>query len=109
GWRVIREIVDQRLFWWSDLLDSLEDALPPEARIVSLSPSVKEGQYTIDFTAKLETNDARLGFVRTLEDRPEFEDVYPKSCTENQGLIECSYTMRYLGPDGRAQPLRPVK
>jgi Tfp pilus assembly protein PilN len=99
-WHVIHDLINQRTFRWSQLFASLEDALPPEARITSVSPHVKQGAVGLDLNARLETSDARLNFVRALDTRPDYRNVYPASCSDTPGSIECSYVMTYL-PNGK--------
>jgi hypothetical protein len=103
-WRIIRELVDRRTFWWSELFASLEAVLPPDVRIISVSPHVHEGRYDVELVARLASPQSGLNFVKVLEDRPEFENVYPRDCGEMQGEYECRYSMRYLGQDPVGKP-----
>jgi Tfp pilus assembly protein PilN len=95
-WRIIKELVDRRTFWWSELFASLEEALPPNVRILSVMPHLKDGRFGLDLVARVEDVGAGLHFVRVLEERPEFEEVYPKSVTEQGGAIEYTYSAFYL-------------
>jgi hypothetical protein len=107
-WRVIKELVDRRTFWWSELFASLEVALPHNVRIISVTPHIKDGEYQLDLVARAEDVGAGLDFVRVLEERPEFEGVYPRTVSEQQGVAEYSYTARYLSDAAsRAQPADP--
>jgi hypothetical protein len=103
-WRIVRELVDRRTFWWSELFASFEEVLPPEVRIVSVAPRVREGRYQVDLVARLANPQAGLNFVKVLEDRPEFESVFPRDCGEQQGEFECRYEMIYLGRGTEPKP-----
>jgi Tfp pilus assembly protein PilN len=96
-WKILRELVDRRTFWWSELFASFEKSLPAHVRIMSVSPHVKDGHYLIDLEARLTSPQDGLDFAKVLEDRPEFEKVYPRDCGEQQGQYECRYEMTYLG------------
>jgi hypothetical protein len=96
-WKVIRDLVDQRTFWWSELFQTFEEVLPPEVRLLTVTPRVSSGNYRIDITARLDSAPTGLSLVHTLEERPEFEGVNPHDCAEKNGEVECRYTMRYLG------------
>lgn len=102
-WKVIRDLVDKRTFWWSELFASFEEVLPEEVKIVSLSPTVREGQYHIELAARTKTKDAAFRFVSQLEERPEFADVYLMNVHEEQGVFMAQYTMKYVSR-GSAPP-----
>jgi hypothetical protein len=108
-WRIIRELVDRRAFWWSELFASFEAALPPDVRITSVTPRVRDRRYDVEVVARLASPQAGLNFLKVLEDRPEFENVYPQTCSETQGEYDCRYLMRYLGqePESKPKPAAP--
>jgi hypothetical protein len=95
-WIIIKELVDRRTFWWSELFLSLEEALPPDVRVVSVTPHVSQDDYLVDLTARVRDIEAGLAFVQVLEDRPEFEGVYPRTYTGGDDSIEYMYSMRFL-------------
>jgi hypothetical protein len=110
-WLVIKELIDRRTFWWSELFVSLEAALPRGARIVSVTPRVGRDEYQVDLVAWVDNVASGLDFVHVLEERPEFEGVFPRSQSVSQDGYEFTYGMRYLseaapGPGGgKAAPL----
>lgn len=108
-WKVIRDLVDKRTFWWSQLFASFEDVLPRDVRIVSVSPMIREGQYDIELSAKVPTKDAGLRFVKMLEDRPEFSDVYPVTVAEEQGAYTVTYKMHYAAMGNATRSASDVK
>jgi hypothetical protein len=96
-WGVLKDLVDRRTFSWTVLFSRLEQVLPREVRLISIAPDVAEGQVTLDVVALARPSQAGLSLVGLLEQREEFEDVYPKSVSEQEGGgAEFHYTMRYL-------------
>ena len=96
-WVVLKDLVDRRTFSWTGLFARLEKVLPREVRLVSIAPDVKQGQVVLDIMAVAQPASAGLGLVGLLEQRPEFEDVYPVNLNEGTGGgAEFSYKMRYL-------------
>lgn len=95
-WTQLKDLVDRRLFSWSGLFSVLEDTLPNGVRLLALTPSVQKGQVTLRISAVARTVDEALGFMRALEERQEFEKVWPTSRGTGQDGFEYQYEMRYL-------------
>ena len=91
-WTRAKELVDRRLFSWTDLFASLEDVIPDGVRLVSITPRVEKGEVEITLAAMVRTPDDGWEFVRVLQDHPEFSNVYPTSEAES-GLF--NYKMVY--------------
>lgn len=100
-WRLVKELVDRRVFRWTRLFARLADTLPEDVRLTSIAPTLEKGAVTLDLDAAARSLDAGLAFIKVLEDRPEFADVYPKGGvrTSPTGEEEFTYTMRYLDAD----------
>jgi Tfp pilus assembly protein PilN len=98
-WQVIRGLVDQRVFSWARLLGRLEAVLPPDVRLVSIAPSVKDGQIILDIAAVGRSVSDGFGLMKALEATPDFDDVVPQSVGEvaDSGGVrgEIHYTMKY--------------
>lgn len=109
-WALVKDLVDRRTFWWSDLLVRLEETLPPRTRLVSIAPMVKEGQVRLEITAVVRSTDAGLELGRVLEKRIEFRDVRPASISSTkEGDEEFRYTMRYAPPAPGTPAASPAK
>jgi Tfp pilus assembly protein PilN len=104
-WSLIKGLVDRRTLSWTALLSVLEDVMPPDVRLVSISPETKGDELALDITAIARSQEAALAFVGLLEQRPEFEDIYPGSLTELADGTELRCSMRYR-PTG-APPASP--
>jgi Tfp pilus assembly protein PilN len=91
-WTRVKELVDRRMFSWTDLFASLEEVIPDGVRLVSIAPKVEKGDVEITISAMVRTPDDGWEFVRVLQDHPEFSNVYPTSEAES-GLF--NYKMGY--------------
>lgn len=108
-WRAIRSLVDQRVFSWARLLGRLEAVIPPNVRLMSIAPTVKDGQISLEISAVGRSLDDGFAFLNALQASPDFGDVVPSSVGEvtDQGGVrgEIRYTMSYH-PD--ATPPAPL-
>jgi hypothetical protein len=97
-WSQLKELVDQRAFSWTGLFGVLEQALPPDVRLINIAPKVEKGVVTLEFTAAARSYEQGLELIQALENRPEFEDVIPKSRDASTNTSESTfrYEMRYL-------------
>lgn len=93
-WTQLKDLVDRRVFSWSGLFSVLEDTIPDGVRLVSVVPKMEKGQVGLQIVAEARTFDEALGFMRALEDRPEFSDVWP---SRREGTEEpvYQYDMKY--------------
>ena len=101
-WSLLKELVDGRAFSWTGLLARLETALPPDVRLVAIAPENKHGRIQLSLDAVARNAEHAVAFVKALEDRPEFEDVFVLQIDEEKEGARCRYKMTYL-PD--APPL----
>jgi Tfp pilus assembly protein PilN len=100
-WVLLKDLVDRRMFSWSGLFAVLEDALPKGVRVLSIAPNVEKGQMKLELLAVARSNEDALQLIRVLEDRPEFDDVVPRTRTaEPDGQLSVRLTMVYT-PSGR--------
>jgi len=94
-WTQLKDLVDRRVFSWSALLAVLEDTLPDGVRLVSLSPKVEMGKVTLQINAVARTFDEALLFMKALDERPEFSEVWPTRRETNPDGIGYQYDMKY--------------
>lgn len=101
-WALLKELVDRRTLSWTGLLADLEEVLPPGVRLVAIAPNVKAGVMHLELGAVSRSLDEGLAFVRALQDRRGFADVYPLGVhTRDDGGVDIHYGMTYL-PDEAA-------
>ena len=91
-WGQIKDLVDRRAFSWTLLFAHLESVLPDGVRLVSVAPSVRKGELLLDVTAVARSPEEAREFVRRLEGREQFDDVY---LMEEGESGEVRFTMRY--------------
>jgi Tfp pilus assembly protein PilN len=105
-WTLVKQLVDQRAFSWTQLFGLFETLLPDGVRLVSITPNVRRGQIQLTVTAVVREPGQGWQLVRVLEDSGHFKDVYPTS-EEEEGAF--SYTMRYVPPPpAQASPAAPA-
>ena len=75
--REANEIINQRLFSWTDLLNQLQTTLPDDVRITSLRPRVDRGTVTVQMTVAGRSVDDIEEFMTNLEKTEAFSDVFP--------------------------------
>jgi Tfp pilus assembly protein PilN len=91
-WGLIKDLVDRRAFSWTLLFAHLESVLPDGVHLVSIAPTVRKGEVLLDVTAVARTPEDAREFVRRLEGREEFDDVYLREEGERG---EVRFTMKY--------------
>jgi cell division protein FtsB len=99
-WTLIKDLVDRRAFSWTLLFAHLESVQPDGVRLLSIGPTVRKGEVLIDVSAIARTPEEAREFVRRLEGREEFDDVYLR---EEAEAGEVRFTMKYK-PTGRLPP-----
>jgi Tfp pilus assembly protein PilN len=107
-WSLLKELVDGRAFSWTGLLARLETALPPDVRLVAIAPETKHGHIQLSLDAVARSAEHAVAFVKALEDRPEFEDVFVLQIDEEREGARCRYKMTYLPDAASPDPTPPV-
>ncbi|RPI49328.1 MAG: hypothetical protein EHM55_23965 [Acidobacteria bacterium] len=86
--REVNEIINKRLFSWTDLLNRLETTLPDDVRIMSLRPRVdRDGTVTVQMTVAGRSVDDIEQFMANLETTTAFSDVFPLQDEPAEGGI----------------------
>lgn len=101
-WTQLKDLVDRRVFSWSGLFVVLEDTLPDGVRLVNLTPKVEKGQVVLRINATARTFEEALEFMRALEERPEFSNVWPTTRGSGPEGVDYQYEMTYLPQPHRA-------
>ena len=100
-WGLIKDLVDRRAFSWTLLFAHLESVLPDGVHLTSIIPTVKKGEVLLDVTAIARSPEDAREFVRRLEGREEFDDVYLR---EEGDRGEVRFTMKYRPSLSRTVP-----
>jgi Tfp pilus assembly protein PilN len=98
-WGLIKDLVDRRAFSWTLLFAHLEAVLPDGVHLISIAPRVRKGEVLIEVAAVVRTPEDAREFVRRLEGRREFDDVY---LLEEGERGEVRFTMKYRPALSRA-------
>jgi Tfp pilus assembly protein PilN len=114
-WGLVKDLVDRRAFSWTLLFAHLESVLPDGVHLTSIIPTVKKGEVLLDVAAVARTPEDAREFVRRLEGREEFDDVYLR---EEGDRGEVRFTMKYRPslsravlppvPTAQAAPIAPA-
>lgn len=107
-WALVKDLVDGRVFSWTDLLRRLERVMPPDVRLVSLSPEAHKGAVRLTVRAVAESLDGGIAFVRALEQREEFSDVYLLRADDRGGSSEFDYRLLFRPPPAPAGGAPPA-
>jgi hypothetical protein len=111
-WKLVKDLVDQRVFSWSTLFSVLEETLPDGVRLEALQPQVRDGQISLEMQASSRTHEEAMLLLSSMEARPEFAGVQPRSrSTLDDGSIAMVLAVKqYLPqePKPAAAPASPA-
>jgi type IV pilus assembly protein PilN len=80
------ELVERRRLSWIELFFDLQEDLPPQVRIVSLSPTLQEGgRLALDLRVAGRSASDVISFVQALEADKKFQNVVLRSQQEGTG------------------------
>jgi hypothetical protein len=104
-WTALKGLVDLRSFSWTGLLFGLEATLPKDIRLKAITPEFRKGRFFLTLEAVARNAEDAVPLVKTLEDRPEFADVFLAQIGEGSTDVLCRYEMTYW-PEA-APPVAP--
>ncbi|MDP9147344.1 MAG: hypothetical protein M3N22_06765 [Acidobacteriota bacterium] len=71
----LNSLIDGRSFNWTQMFMDLEHILPGGVRVVSIEPRQVKGHVEVKLTVGASSDDAKLKFLRALEDSHQFSDI----------------------------------
>ena len=71
----INGIIDARSFNWTQMFMDLERILPAGVHVVSIEPKQAKGRVEVKLLVGATSDEAKLNFLRALEDSKEFTEV----------------------------------
>jgi type IV pilus assembly protein PilN len=71
----LNSLIDQQSLNWTQMFMDLEKILPPGVRLLSIEPVHTKGEVTVTLHAGAINDEAKLQFLRALENSPAFKDV----------------------------------
>jgi Tfp pilus assembly protein PilN len=95
--REANAIIGQRLFSWTELLNTIEKTLPDNVRITSLRPTVgRDGEVIILMMVTGRAVEDISQFITDLEATSSFTEVYPtEDDTMEDGQVQATVRGRY--------------
>ena len=97
----LAEAYRQKGFSWTELFNQLEETLPRNVRITSISPSAAKGVMEVKLTTIGRSLEDLLELVQTLEESRYFGTVLPvnEAQQEEGGEVAATVTLRYLAEE----------
>jgi type IV pilus assembly protein PilN len=71
----INSLIDARSFNWTLMFMDLEKVLPPGVRVISIEPKRENGRIGVKFVIAATSDDAKLRFLKALEDSKTFTHI----------------------------------
>jgi type IV pilus assembly protein PilN len=71
----INSLIDARSFNWTLMFMDLEKVLPPGVRVISIEPKQEKGRIEVKFVIGATSDDAKLKFIKALEDSRTFTHI----------------------------------
>ncbi len=94
-WAAVQGLVDLRAFSWTGLFTSLEEALPPGVRLVSVSPQPGAEGMELALTAVGRGGEDALALLQSLQAHRDFEGAFLDGWREGQNGVDIGCTVRY--------------
>ena len=71
----LNSIIDGRSFNWTQMFMDLERILPGGVKVVSIEPKQARGRVEVKLTIGASSDDAKLKFLRALEESQQFSEI----------------------------------
>jgi type IV pilus assembly protein PilN len=71
----INSLIDARSFNWTLMFMDLEKVLPSGVRVISIEPKQEKGRVEVKFLIGATSDDAKLKFIKALEDSKTFRHI----------------------------------
>lgn len=73
----VNQLIDRRTFSWTELLNDLEQVVPPNVQVVSIRPRIVRNEFGIEITANARNSEDYVSFLSNLEASRKFGGVVP--------------------------------
>ena len=83
-WNVVRDLVDRRVFRWTQVFVRLGQIVPQGVTLTAIEPVMQSDGAVVRLSATSTTGGTKplLDLVRQLEQQPDFEDAVPESMSK---------------------------
>ncbi|MGD0841345.1 MAG: PilN domain-containing protein [Candidatus Acidiferrales bacterium] len=72
-------LIEERSFPWTKVFQDLEQTLPDGVHVVSIQPTLVNGEIRLSLSVEAVNDDAKLKFLKALESSPEFSRLQVQS------------------------------
>ncbi len=107
--REANALIDARTFSWTTFFGYLEQTLPIDVRLVSVSPRVERGQIRVTMIVVARTTGNINTFIDALMDTGAFYDVLPHDQNGNDDGTVTSQIQAYYYPPSAGGAARPAR
>jgi Tfp pilus assembly protein PilN len=103
--REANQIIDERTFSWTELLNYIERTLPPGVMLTSIAPKVDKGRFAVTMVVNGRSVEAVDEFIEKLEATHAFARVSPNTeAIIEGGLVEVQIVGQYQPAVAAASP-----
>lgn len=96
--REANDLIDRRMFSWTEFLNLIEATLPPDVMLTAVRPQIHEGVVTVSMSVVGRSTEVLDTFMEQLEKTGAFADLLPRQEeVSDQGLHRALISGRYLG------------
>lgn len=108
-WNVVRELVERRLFRWTQIFVRLGQIVPQGVTLTKIEPVMQADGALVRLSAANATGGTKplLDLVRQLGQQPDFDDAVPESMSKADKGYEIVLHVRYRPVAEREKP-RPL-
>jgi hypothetical protein len=103
--REANALIDHRTFSWTEFFNYIEATLPPDVRLVAVSPTVARGQTRVGMTVLARRTEDIDEFTEKLEASGAFENVIPAQTDRTENGLQRSFLESvYIGLGAEPEP-----
>jgi Tfp pilus assembly protein PilN len=108
-WTLLRDLVDRRVFRWTELFVRLGAIVPDGVRLTAIEPVFQADAVELRLTATAARGDSKalLALVGQVEAQPDFDNATPESLNEDEKGNELVLRVRYR-PTPEAVKAKPT-
>ena len=85
-WNLVRDLVDRRVFRWTELFARLSQIVPDGVILTAIEPVMQSdgAEVHLSATSAMGGTKALLDLVRRLEEQPDFDNASPESMSKGE-------------------------
>ena len=95
----VNQLIERRTFSWTQLLNDLEQVVPPNVQVVSIRPRIVRNEFGVEITANARSSEDYVSFLSNLESSRKFGGVVPifEDLSKTPGFVgkQISVSVKY--------------